>query len=105
MSDQIVSSREKEILKGITEILQRHLAPRQIILFGSRGKGKSHKGSDFDFAVDQDRPPTNKERAIFDEIEQAAGLYDVDIVYLNEVDVVFKELIVKIGKVIYARRD
>ncbi len=105
MSEQIVSSREKEILEGVTQILIRYLTPQKIILFGSRGKGKSHKGSDFDFAVNENRPPTREERVIFEEIDQIAGLYDVDIVYLKQVDPVFKELIIKTGKVIYARRD
>lgn len=105
MSEQIVSSREKEILKGIIEILRRRLTPNQIILFGSRGKGKSHQGAGFDFAVDENRPPTREERVIFEEIDPIAGLYDVDIVYLKQVDSAFKELIIKTGKVIYARRD
>lgn len=105
MSDRIVSFREKEILEGVSEILQRHLVPNQIILFGSRGKGKSHQGADFDFAVDENRPPTREERMIFEEIDPIAGLYKVDIVYLKQVDPVFKELIIKTGKVIYERRD
>ena len=105
MNPQVLTHREKEILEGVTAILKNHLAPPKIILFGSRGKGRCHQGSDFDFAVDQKRPSTREERMIFEEIEQVAGLYDVDIVYLREVDSVFKELILKSGKVLYERRD
>ena len=92
-------------MERVTEILKRHLSPTKIILFGSRAKGKNHRGSDFDFAIDVHKPSARQERTIFEEIKQAVGLYDVDIVYLREVDLPFRKLIQKTGKVIYERRS
>lgn len=40
-----------------------------------------------------------------DEIENAAGLHGVDVVYLQEVDNDFKNIILKTGRVIYERRN
>ena len=100
-----MSQREKEILEKTIEILKKYLAPDKIILFGSRGKKKSQKGSDFDFAVDHHKPDIRTERKISEEIEEVVGLYGVDIVYLKSIDNAFRSLIFKTGKVIYERRD
>ncbi len=51
-----LSARECEVLEAIIEVLKSRLQPQRIVLFGSRAKGKSHPGSDFDLAVDKDRP-------------------------------------------------
>jgi len=98
-------SREQTILNNAVAILKAHLNPGKIILFGSRAKGKAYKNSDFDLAVDQAKVDITTERKIREELEKAAGLYKVDVVYLNQVDEGFKNLILKTGKVIYERRD
>ena len=98
------SSREKEILERVINILKDSLDPAKIILFGSRGKGKNGRRSDFDVAVDQARPDDFKERKLLEEIEKAAGLYHVDVAYLKDVEPEFRSLVLKTGKVVYERR-
>jgi len=97
------AQREKEIQDSAVEIIEKHLNPDRIILFGSRAKGKYNKGSDFDFAVDNESPGIRTERKIMEEIDEIAGLYKVDIVYLGTVDEAFKNLVLKTGKVVYER--
>jgi len=97
--------RQDQITQKIIQILCQYLAPKQIILFGSRGKGNAHTGSDFDFAVDSKRPSIEKETKISEAIEHISGLHDVDLIYLSEVNKDFREIILKTGKVIYERRS
>lgn len=98
------SPREKQVLTSVVEVLKKRLEPNKIILFGSRAKGTSHHGSDFDLAVDTDRPDLPAQRRLREDIEGVAGLYGVDVVYLNSVDDDFKALIFKTGKTVYERR-
>lgn len=98
-------TREQEILESVTKILIKRLNPKKIILFGSRAKGNNYKNADFDFAVDKKRVSANEQREIMEEIEEVAGLYKVDVVYLSSVDREFKNIVLKTGKVIYERRE
>ncbi len=100
-----MTKREKEIIDGVVEILKDHLDPSRIILFGSRAKQTHHMASDFDFAVDMKKPGISIQREINSKIEEASGLYAVDIVYLRSIEDEFRRLIVKTGRVIYERRD
>jgi predicted nucleotidyltransferase len=100
-----LSQRENEILEMVVGVLKKYLNPDKIILFGSRGKGKIYKNSDFDLAVDKGRPDIRIERKISEEIDEVAGLYEVDIVYLNNVDEAFRDIVLKTGKIIYERRS
>jgi len=104
MTVKTLSQRETEILEKAVEVLKRNLHPDKIILFGSRGKGKFQKYSDFDLAVSNGTPDIRTERRISEEIEEIAGLYKIDIVYLNSVDEEFKDIILKTGEVKYERR-
>jgi len=45
------------------------------------------------------------ERKIKEEIEEIAGLYKVDLVFLNAVDKSFKDIILKTGRVVYGRKS
>lgn len=96
-----MNARHEEIVSSVTDILKRRLNPSKIILFGSRAKGISSRHADFDFALDCPKPSLSVERKIKEEIDQASGLYKVDIVYLDSVDEEFKKIIFKTGKVIY----
>ncbi|MBI4669002.1 MAG: nucleotidyltransferase domain-containing protein [Elusimicrobia bacterium] len=100
----VSSAREKEILKKSVQALRKYLSPRRIILFGSRAKGKSQKGSDFDLAVDGRQPPAEISRRMRDEIEKFGGLYHVDIVYLAGLNPGLRRIVLKSGKVVYERR-
>jgi len=103
MEAKTISQREREILETIVEILKKYLNPGRIILFGSRGKGRFYKNSDFDLAVDKEKPDIRIERMILEAIDKVAGLYEADIVYLGSVDKAFKDIILESGKVIYER--
>lgn len=97
-----VINRETTILNNIISIIIKYLNPNKIILFGSRAKETHGKNADFDVAIDQKRVDIRLERKIREDIEKVAGLYKIDIVFLNSVDEVFKKIILQTGKVIYA---
>jgi len=98
-----MNQREEQILRDTLILLKTHLNPFKIILFGSRAKGESVLSSDFDLAVDCERIDSGLKIKIKEEIETICGLYNVDVVYLNEIEEEFKNIILKTGKVIYAR--
>ncbi len=97
------SSREKQVLNGILSILRKELAPRRILLFGSRAKGRAHHGSDFDIAVDARTPRSAKKSSIAEKIDKIAGLYRVDVVFLRQVSKDFRNIVQKTGEVLYER--
>ena len=104
LSFDLMTSHEKQIFKQTVEILSKTLHPSRIVLFGSRAKGKASLSSDFDFAVEcKKRNRSLRERAK-DLIEAVSGLYKVDIVYFDELDKKFREIILSTGKVIYEKR-
>lgn len=97
-------TREKEILNKVIKTLKEHVNPKKIYLFGSRAKNTHRNGSDFDFAVTGKTPAFESQKRIEDKIADFAGLYKIDIVYLENVDEGFRELILHEGKVIYEKR-
>ncbi|MEW5946939.1 MAG: nucleotidyltransferase domain-containing protein [bacterium] len=97
------SPREAEILEKTVAIIERRLAPHKIHLFGSRAKLRNAGGSDFDLAVDIPAPDVRTKRMLMEEIEEIAGLYSVDVVYLGSADDDFKELVLKTAEVIYEK--
>ena len=99
-----MNQREEQIFVSIIEILKKNLNPTKLILFGSRAKGKSTSGSDFDIAVVSDPVNNINQRKVKEAIEAVSGLYKVDVVYWDELDEDFKKIISKSGKVIYERR-
>lgn len=98
----MMTAREQEVFNGVVDILKRELSPKKIILFGSRAKGKNQFYSDFDFAIDTDAP-REKRRIAQGFVDVIAGLYSVDVVFLDSVDERFRELISSTGKVLYER--
>ncbi len=97
------TKRELALLEGIVQILIKTLDPEKIILFGSRSKGTAAHGSDFDIAVDQSRPSFAQEKIIEEKVDEIAGLYKVDIIYLQNVDEDFRRIVYQTGKVVYER--
>ena len=90
-------------LNIITELLVSELKPKRLILFGSRAKGTSLPNSDFDIAVEVKRIDFRRKRIIKEKIRKVIGLHKFDLVFLNEVEKKFKEIIMNSGKVIYER--
>ncbi len=97
--------REKEVVQKVVAILKEDLNPSRIILFGSRAERHHRQGSDFDFAVDQSPPDILKREHIRQRIEKAAGLHGVDVVYLKNVERVFREIVLETGVVVYEKKD
>ena len=97
-----LTSRENEVLQTALSVLKRELDPQRIILFGSRAEGSHTPGSDFDLAVDAPKP--DRAYQIHEAVNDLAGLYSVDIVYLPNVEPDFRNLILKTGKVVYERK-
>lgn len=98
-----MTARESEVLETALAVLKHELNPQRIILFGSRAEGRHRPGSDFDLAVEAPRPADRAYR-ILESVNDAVGLYSVDIVYLPNVEPDFRNLILKTGKVIYERQ-
>jgi len=98
-----MSEREQEILNKTVEVLKENLDPQIVYLFGSRAKGTYRKGSDFDFAVTGSKPVFEIQKNIDEALEAIAGLYQIDMVYLDDVEEDFKNLILNQGKIIYEK--
>ncbi|MCD6311455.1 MAG: nucleotidyltransferase domain-containing protein [Elusimicrobia bacterium] len=94
---------EHQVLNKAIDVLVGELNPKKILLFGSRAKETNSKNADFDLALDMKRPDITKEREVEEKIDEIAGLYSVDVVYLGSVEDDFRKIIMKTGKVIYER--
>jgi len=90
-------------LNEIVKIVVKHLNPKKIILFGSRGKGNFRFNSDYDIAVDSNQYDFRTIRKIKEKVNEAAGLKKVDVVFINEIEDGFKEIINKTGKILYEK--
>ncbi|MFH1727310.1 MAG: nucleotidyltransferase domain-containing protein [Pseudomonadota bacterium] len=91
------------LIKNIVSILTSNLDTSKIYLFGSRAKNKNDSNADFDFAIEALEPELSLLRYIRGEIDKIAGLYKVDLVFLENCDEDFKKIIKESGKVVYER--
>ena len=98
-----MSPREKEILDETVDVIKRYLKPKRIWLFGSRAKNKAAPTSDFDFAVETNQKDKRIRRKVKGFAEVISGLYKIDIVYFDDIEKEFSELIQKTGKVLYEK--
>ncbi len=94
---------EEKRLNNIIKILVDELNPDRLILFGSRGKGKAFTNSDYDIAVDGHKIEFRRKRILKEKLEDILGLHKLDLVFINEVEKKFKEIILKTGRVVYER--
>lgn len=66
----------------------------EFFVFGSRAKGAARRGSDLDIAINLGRPLTSKEHHfLVDQLDESDLPYRVDIVDLQTVSKIFKEMI------------
>ncbi len=93
--------RDKQIIQSALRILKRELAPRRVILFGSRAKGHARPHADFDIAVDARVPSLKQKLHLEDQLETVAGLYRIDLVFLSRVSKAFRRVIENTGDVLY----
>ena len=98
-----MTKRETEVLDTAINIIKEDLDPDKIIIFGSRAKDKSKCFSDFDLALDVKQPEIRSRRILKEKIENAVGLYSVDLVFLNSVDKKFRDLILETGRIVYEK--
>ena len=78
--------------------------PKRVILFGSRARGDATLHSDIDLAF-EGVEGFRKRRKLQEAIDEASGLYSVDIVFIEDINQKLKEVIEKEGTVIYERED
>ena len=91
-------------ISTMVNYLVENLLPKRIILFGSRAKGTARMGSDIDLALEGAAiSDFCKERKLREALDQLAGIYSVDLVFLEQVDDVFSEMINQTGKVLYEK--
>ena len=95
--------KEEILLNKIIYLINSAISPKRILLFGSRGKETEREGSDFDIAIDSGQIETTKLRNLKEKIEEIAGLYSVDIVFLNDVEDGFRKIILDTSKVLYEK--
>jgi len=92
-------------IDALVRLLVDFLAPRRIFLFGSRAKGTARKGSDIDLAVEGGKVLAfREERKLKEALDELAGIYSVDLVFLDRCDEGFSRLIRQTGKVLYERK-
>ncbi len=96
MSQNIEKSRAK-IVQIITEFVQ----PKQIILFGSRTSGLAHRYSDYDVALVGVSMNHRTERRLKEALDDGLGVFIVDLINLDNVDVAFRELVLQNGVILY----
>ncbi|MDQ7032949.1 MAG: nucleotidyltransferase domain-containing protein [Desulfonauticus sp.] len=90
-------------MKNIVDFLKT-FKPDKIVLFGSRAKGYCRKNSDIDMAVDI-KLTFREKRKISERIEDLAGIYSVDLIFLPDIDDNFKTQILREGKILYEKSD
>jgi predicted nucleotidyltransferase len=103
MEIKMETKREQDIIKNVINVLKKYFNPDKIILFGSRAKNPKKSKSDFDIAIDIKKPSIEKRRELGREIDEIAGLYKVDIIYLKSVEEEFRDIVSKTGRVIYGK--
>lgn len=96
--------REKEIINNLILLLKNELNPEKILLFGSRAKSNKISNSDFDIAVTGNKINFRDLRELEEKIDEIAGLYSIDLIFLDSVEEKFKNIILKTGEILYERK-
>ncbi len=90
-------------LNKILDLIIEEFKPKRVILYGSKGKNIYSYNSDYDIAVNVSKVNFRTKRKILERIEEIIGLHKINLIYLNEVDKDFTNIILKTGKIIYER--
>lgn len=88
-------------LARLRRILQEELddLPTTVYLFGFAVKGRMHRSSDIDIAIEiHADPPPGQIAELRDRIAESSIPYHVDVILLNEVDPPFRKLVIREGK-------
>ena len=81
-------------LKCLLQYLVERLRPRRALLFGSWARGNVRPGWDIDLAVEGVIPiPFRGERKLKERLDELAGLYSLDLLFLARTDDDFRRLV------------
>jgi predicted nucleotidyltransferase len=94
----------EEKIKKIVTLIINSVDPQRVILFGSRAKGKAHKGSDIDIALEGCSVTTREFRKLKEIVDEASGLYSVDIIVLEKTDEAFQNIVKETGVILYEKK-
>lgn len=94
---------KKNKLDIVLNFIVKEYHPNKVILFGSRAKNTNSFNSDYDLAIESKKISFRTKRKIYEKLDEMMGLHKIDLVYLNEVDEAFRDIIIKSGKIIYER--
>ena len=73
---------------------------KRVILFGSRAKGNARKNSDIDLCIECEK---NSEFEVIDTIDEIVGIYSIDIVFYDSLNLEIKNQIDRYGIDIYTK--
>jgi len=88
------------ILKVILELCR----PQRVVLFGSRAKGRENRHSAIDLFVECENMNFREKRKLREAIDNAAGIYSVDIVFSDEASEELKRIIEEEGVEVWKRQ-
>lgn len=94
----------EEKIKKIVALIVNSVDPQRVILFGSRAKGKAHKGSDIDIALEGCSVTARQLRKLKEAVDDVSGLYSVDIIVLEKTDEAFKNIVNDTGVILYEKK-
>ncbi len=97
---------DKKRLQSLVQFLVEQTRPKRVYLFGSRTRGGYRYFSDVDLAVEGARPLTfREERKLREALDGLAGIWTVDLVFLEKVDRTLADWIRQHGSVLYERHE
>lgn len=88
----------------MVEQIRRWPSVEKIILFGSRARSDHDERSDIDLGIDCPDASTEEWAEIWNIVDEAPTLLNVDLVRLDEVDDALREAIEREGVLLYARQ-
>jgi predicted nucleotidyltransferase len=90
----------EKVYKRLLDFFSNEYSINKVILFGSRSTNRATKESDIDLCIDY---IGNSKGELVEIIEEKAGLYSCDIVFLNDLNNEIHEQINRDGIVIYEK--
>lgn len=89
----------ERVYSSLLDYFEKNSNIKKVILFGSRAKGNERINSDIDLCVECTK---DFKHDIVEEIDEIVGIYSVDILFLDSLNLEIKDQIDKYGIEIYA---
>lgn len=93
------------VVSTLSERLGLFPSVERVILFGSRARGDARWSSDIDLAVSCPQAGRDEWTKIWNEVDEAPTLLDLDLVRLEDASPGLREVIRNEGKVLYERPE